>query len=136
MRDTVNVIHCCPEGLPERVFRELARASSDGSDARPILREEGWIAVYGPFLSDDGTYKSPSDEEVPNFRPFNGRWKLTTGQFDRTYIKAKDDRLGLRSVASITAFAERWGFREVERKEMPKGNMWVVWQRVARAGDA
>lgn len=104
-----NVIHCCPEGLPERVFRELS--------TKAILGEQGWIAVYGPYLADDGTYESPADEE-----------------FDRAHIRAKDGRLGLRSVPSITAFAQRWGFREVERKEMPKGNMWVVWQRASGRG--
>jgi hypothetical protein len=51
-------------------------------------------------------------------------------QFDRSYIKAKDSRLGLRTVGSITEYARKWGFEEVERKEMPKGNMWVVWKLV------
>lgn len=51
-------------------------------------------------------------------------------QFDVDYIKAKDALLGLRTVESITAYANKWGFEEVERKEMPKGNMWVVWRLV------
>jgi hypothetical protein len=52
-------------------------------------------------------------------------------QFDRDYIKAKDSSLGLRTVGSITSYANKWGFEEVERKEMPKGNMWVVWRLTA-----
>lgn len=36
--------------------------------------------------------------------------------------------LGLRTPKSITAMAEKWGFREVERKDMPKGNLWIVWK--------
>ena len=36
--------------------------------------------------------------------------------------------LGLRTPKSITAMAETWGFREVERKDMPKGNLWIVWK--------
>jgi hypothetical protein len=51
-------------------------------------------------------------------------------QFDRSYIKAKDPSLGLRTVGSITDYARKWGFEEVERKEMPKGNTWVVWKLV------
>jgi hypothetical protein len=51
-------------------------------------------------------------------------------QFDKSYIKAKDPSLGLRTVGSITDYARKWGFEEVERKEMPKGNMWVVWKLV------
>jgi hypothetical protein len=42
-------------------------------------------------------------------------------QFDRDYIKAKDSSLGLRTVGSITSYANKWGFEEVERKEMPRG---------------
>jgi len=51
-------------------------------------------------------------------------------QFDKSYIKAMDSSLGLRTVGSITEYASKWGFEEVERKEMPKGNMWVVWKLV------
>lgn len=61
----VNIVHCCPEGLPERVFRELSYSSSSaGTSGEPLLADAGWIAVYGPFLSDDGTYKSLADEQV------------------------------------------------------------------------
>jgi len=56
--------------------------------------------------------------------------KEADAQFDRSYIKAKDPSLGLRTVGSITEFARKWGLEEVERKEMPKGNMWVVWKLV------
>jgi hypothetical protein len=51
-------------------------------------------------------------------------------QFDKSYIKAKDPSLGLRTVGSITEYARKWSFEEVERNEMPKGNMWVVWKLV------
>jgi hypothetical protein len=55
------VIHCCPEGIPQHVFRNLSTISKDG---RSLLKPGGWIAVYGPFLADDGSYKSQGDEEV------------------------------------------------------------------------
>jgi hypothetical protein len=54
------VIHCCPEGAPEHVFRQLAHTET----GIRILKEGGWIAVYGPYLADDGSYKSQGDEEV------------------------------------------------------------------------
>ena len=80
----VNVIHCCPQDLPERVFEQLVistrksssiltpdsdmNTSEDQQQGQgslgPILSENGWIAVYGPYLNDDGTYKSKADEEV------------------------------------------------------------------------
>lgn len=77
----VNVIHCCPQDLPERVFEQLSSSSISSIDSDtntneeqeqeeeqgsvgPILSENGWIAVYGPYLNDDGTYKSKADEEV------------------------------------------------------------------------
>jgi hypothetical protein len=67
---TVNVVHCCPEGAPENVFRQLASPPSISGSASstilssPLLEAGGWVAVYGPYLADDGTYKSPGDEEV------------------------------------------------------------------------
>lgn len=42
-----------------------------------------------------------------------------------------DESLGLRTVKSITEMAEKWGFVEESREELPKGNMFVVW-RVGR----
>lgn len=50
------------------------------------------------------------------------------GQFDAEYIKGMHPSLGLRTPCSITAMAERWGFREVVRRDMPKGNLWMVWE--------
>lgn len=56
---------------------------------------------------------------------------MADDQFDQTYIRAKDPSLGLRTIASVSAFAGKWGFVEESRTEMPKGNMFVVW-RVGR----
>jgi len=36
--------------------------------------------------------------------------------------------LGLRTIASLTRFAETWGFEEESRKEMPAGNGFIVWR--------
>jgi hypothetical protein len=45
--------------LPERIFANL----SPGAD-RPLLFPGGWIAAYGAFKQDDGSYKSANDEKV------------------------------------------------------------------------
>ncbi|KAK1920977.1 hypothetical protein DB88DRAFT_501735 [Papiliotrema laurentii] len=108
----LNLVHCCPEDVPENIFKHLSPLSPAGP--RLLDPNHGWIAAYGAYKNDDGTYKSPGDEE-----------------FDQTYIRAKDPSLGLRTIASVSAFAGKWGFVEESRTEMPKGNMFVVW-RVGR----
>lgn len=37
---------------------------------RPLLAPRGWIAAYGAFKQDDGSYKSENDEKV-SFNPHN-----------------------------------------------------------------
>lgn len=59
---SVNIIHCCPEGLPEEVFRHFSPETDTG---RQLLDSQcGWIAAYGPFLADDGQYLSEGDAKV------------------------------------------------------------------------
>ncbi|WWD16708.1 hypothetical protein CI109_101139 [Kwoniella shandongensis] len=105
----INLVHCCPAGLPENVFRHFSplRHSSEGL----LDSSKGWVAAYGPWLDDQGNYKSDADEK-----------------FDNEYIKAHHPDLGLRSIESITRYAEKWGFVEERREEMPKGNTFVVWR--------
>jgi hypothetical protein len=55
-----------------------------------------------------------------------GRW--ADGQFDATHVKVNGEMLGLRSVKAVTEMADKWGFVEESRTEMPKGNLWVVWR--------
>ena len=58
----VNLIHCCPEGYPEHVFEHLSPRSPEG---RKLLDPAtGWVAAYGAFKNDDGSYRSESDQEV------------------------------------------------------------------------
>lgn len=55
-------MHCCPEGVPENIFRRLSPTTPSG---RFLLdHERGWIAAYGAYKNDDGTYKSEGDQEV------------------------------------------------------------------------
>lgn len=61
----VNIVHCCPASYPENVFRHFSPLRPCTSVTQPLLnRETGWIAVYSPFLADDGSYKSEGDEKV------------------------------------------------------------------------
>lgn len=57
---SVNLIHCMPLGAPEEIFKHLTVPSSDSS----LLVDGGWIVAYGPWLNDDGSYKSQADQEV------------------------------------------------------------------------
>lgn len=104
----VNLVHCAPEGVPEHVFRNLSPRSPENER---ILAPGGWIAAYGAYLNDDGTFRSEGD-----------------AKFDAEYIKGVHPSLGLRTPKSISEMAARWGFKEVSRDEMPKGNLWIVWR--------
>lgn len=55
-----------------------------------------------------------------------------TPQFDAEHIKATHPSLGLRTPHSVTALANKWGFDEILRADMPKGNLWLVWQACTR----
>jgi hypothetical protein len=59
---TVNLIHCCPSGLPEEVFKHLSPRSATGREM--LNPRDGWIAAYGAFLEDDGSFKSSADAQV------------------------------------------------------------------------
>ncbi len=128
----MNLIHCCPPELPAHIFRNLSPLTEGG---RALLDpEDGWIVAYGAFKDDGGSYRSSADEEVSwSLRLLSSLYRATVGppdaeQFDKTYIKATHASLGLRTIRSITDVAEQWGFVEDCRKEMPKGNMFVVWR--------
>lgn len=54
--------------------------------------------------------------------------KLTSDQFDKEYIKSKSPLLGLRSIKSISDIASKWGFVQESRRDLPKGNVFVVWR--------
>lgn len=57
----VNLVHCTPEGLPENIFRNLSPKLKTG---RRVLAPGGWIAAYGAYLNDDGSFRSPADAKV------------------------------------------------------------------------
>jgi hypothetical protein len=46
--------------VSHQVREDIGNEEGDG----PLLADDGWIAVYGPYLNDDGSYKSKDDEEV------------------------------------------------------------------------
>ncbi|KAL1409534.1 hypothetical protein Q8F55_003518 [Vanrija albida] len=109
----LNLVHCMPEGGVEDVFRNLSPLTPGG---RRLLAPCGWIAAYGAYLNDDGSFRSAADEK-----------------FDAEHIKATHPSLGLRTPQSVTALANKWGFDEVVRADMPKGNLWLVWQACTRS---
>ncbi|WWC99102.1 hypothetical protein V866_005997 [Kwoniella sp. B9012] len=106
----INLIHCCPLDAPENIFRHLSPINPS-IETKLIDTKNGWLAAYGPWLNDDGSYKSDSDEK-----------------FDKEYIKSKSPLLGLRSIKSISDIASQWGFVEESRRDLPKGNVFVVWR--------
>lgn len=57
----VNLVHCTPEGLPENIFRNLSPKLKTG---RRVLAPGGWVAAYGAYLNDDGSFRSPADAKV------------------------------------------------------------------------
>jgi hypothetical protein len=58
----VNLIHCCPPGLPEEVFKHLSPRSPTGREM--LNPRDGWIATYGAFLRDGGSFNSSADAQV------------------------------------------------------------------------
>lgn len=57
----VNLVHCMPEGAAEDVFRNLSPLTPAG---RKLLGPCGWIAAYGAYLNDDGSFRSEADKKV------------------------------------------------------------------------
>ncbi|ORX36330.1 hypothetical protein BD324DRAFT_651570 [Kockovaella imperatae] len=109
----LNLIHCCPLGVPEEIFKHLSGdISSSDVDESLLHSSSSWVAAYGPWKNDDGTYKSDADKA-----------------FEESHIRSSDPSLGLRSIQSITSMAERHGFIEDKRVKMPAGNVFVVWRR-------
>ncbi|WVQ62789.1 uncharacterized protein L199_000937 [Kwoniella botswanensis] len=106
----INLIHCCPLDAPENIFKHLSPINPS-IETKLIDTKNGWLAAYGPWLNDDGSYKSDSDEK-----------------FDKEYIRSKSPLLGLRSIKSISDIASKWGFVEESRRDLPKGNVFVVWR--------
>lgn len=62
----MNLVHCTPEGLPENIFRNLSPKLKKG---RRVLAPGGWVAAYGAYLNDDGSFRSPADAKVSHALP-------------------------------------------------------------------
>ena len=60
-RCIVNLLHCCPVGVPEKIFKHLSPQNGNEAILDP---RNGWVAAYGPWLNDDGSYKSQADRDV------------------------------------------------------------------------
>ena len=60
LTSVVNLIHCMPLEAPEGIFQHLTIPSY----GRSLLVQGAWVAAYGPWLNDDGSYKSQADKDV------------------------------------------------------------------------
>lgn len=56
-----NLLHCSPVRTQDDIFSHLGNG---GSGSSTLVKAGGWVAVYGAFLRDDGSFASEGDEKV------------------------------------------------------------------------
>lgn len=62
-----NLLHCSPRRTQDDIFSHLGHSNACESGETQIsglLRNGGWVAVYGAFMTDDGSFASDGDEKV------------------------------------------------------------------------
>lgn len=102
----INMIHIAPF--------EATRGLMAG--ARRLLGPRGQLITYGPYTRE-GRFTAPSNEA-----------------FD-AWLKAQDERFGVRDVGEVEAAAGREGLALREVVEMPANNLMLVFERAPpRAG--
>jgi SAM-dependent methyltransferase len=101
----LNVLHIAPWGVAEGLLRGAAR----------LLRPDGRLFVYGPFMRD-GRHTAPSN-----------------AAFDQS-LRAGNPEWGVRDTRDLGALAERFGLRLAEIVEMPANNLVLVFDRQPPAG--
>ncbi|KAJ9115162.1 hypothetical protein QFC24_007073 [Naganishia onofrii] len=74
------------------------------------LQPGGWVAVYGAFMQDDGTFASEGD-----------------AKFHERFTSLHPD-FGLRKVPDVEAVARCYGFVMEQRIPMPAGNWMLVFR--------
>ena len=96
-----NVIHITPWAVAEGLFAGAGR----------WLKDDGVLAVYGPF-SEDGLFSSEGNRK-----------------FDAT-LRGRDPAWGIRDlVTQVDPLAARAGLKRLERIEMPANNLLVLFGR-------
>lgn len=98
----VNMIHISPWSATVGLFAGAAR----------ILRSNGPLIVYGPFVEAD-TITAPSNKA-----------------FDAS-LRARDVRWGLRHVEAVDSIARDNGMGRTARYDMPANNLTLVYRKVA-----
>jgi SAM-dependent methyltransferase len=98
----INMIHISPWETTLALFAGAARH----------LRADGGIVVlYGPFR-ENGQHTAPSNEDFE-------RW-----------LKAKDERFGVRNLEDVAAVANTAGFQRTHLARMPANNLLLAFQRI------
>lgn len=98
----INVLHIAPWGVAEGLLRGAAR----------LLRSDGHLFVYGPFMRD-GRHTAPSN-----------------AAFDNS-LRAENPSWGVRDTRDLAMLAESVGLRLAEIAEMPANNFVLVFERTA-----
>ncbi|MBI1234591.1 MAG: DUF938 domain-containing protein [Alphaproteobacteria bacterium] len=98
---SLNVIHIAPW----RVAEGLAESAAS------LLRENGFVFLYGPFLDGDAT--APSNLE-----------------FDAS-LKSRNPEWGVRPINTVTDLFARHGLTLTERIEMPANNLSLIFRSAA-----
>ena len=97
----LNVIHIAPW----RVAEGLAESAAS------LLREKGFVFLYGPFLDGDAT-------------------ALSNLEFDAS-LKSRNPEWGVRPIRTVTELFARHGLTLTERIEMPANNLSLIFRSVA-----
>lgn len=99
----INMIHISPPASTAALF----------AGAASVLRDQGFIMLYGAFLRDDGTFNSEADDK-----------------FDSD-LKSRDKAFGLRNPREVNDIAEKYGFQLIQSQDMALGNKVVFWRHSA-----
>ena len=99
----INVLHIAPWRVAQNLIASAGR----------LLREEGRLFVYGPFMRD-GAHTAPSN-----------------AAFDAS-LRAENPEWGVRDVGDLKALAEHAGLTLGEIVPMPANNLVLVFARAVR----
>ncbi|KAJ9103032.1 hypothetical protein QFC20_004841 [Naganishia adeliensis] len=108
-----NLLHCSPYRTQDDIFSHLSHSNACESGETRIsglLRNGGWVAMYGAFMTDDGSFASDGDEK-----------------FHQRFTGIHPD-FGLRRIPDVENVAKRYGFVLEKRIPMPAGNWMVVFR--------
>lgn len=103
---SANTAHIMNCGQVERMFQLAGN----------VLSTSGPFLLYGPF-NRSGRFTSESN-----------------ARFDAS-LKEQNPEMGIRDIADLDRFAERYGLQQTAQFAMPANNNIFVWRKVAKQGD-